>query len=258
MWSRCHWLCRSRRSVLHCEIWRSLSDCSPMHRHRQEISNRHDTWRVKRTRAWEGRRCHHDESAETSELSINHNSESGLERKLERNCLVRRTRSAKWSSCDRGVSEVYVTSQVKTLGRVDKVMNFIQTDVSWNVVSVSCSWFGLSWKLKLLFTFSFWLASHRKFFRSFVRWVLSTRCWMCFWREKDNHENVHDLVVDLRFEMTRAPGESLLCLHPLYVARFRALLLVLSDASFIFIIKLFLKFFNSVNQEFCCAIRYFN
>ena len=101
MWSRCHWLCRSRRSVLHCEIWQSLSDCSPMHRHRQEISNRHDTWRVKRTRAWEGRRCHHDESVETSEFSINHKSESGLERKLERNCLVRRTRSANWSSCNR-------------------------------------------------------------------------------------------------------------------------------------------------------------
>ena len=119
-----------------------------MHRQRKEISIRHDAWRVKRTRPWEGRRCHHDESAETSELPINHNSESGLERKLERNCLVGRTRSANWSSCDRGVSESYVTSQVKTLGRFDKVMNFIQTDVSWNVVSVSCSWFGLPWKLK--------------------------------------------------------------------------------------------------------------
>ena len=70
-WSRCHLTLSVsvQRSVFRCEMRRSVSNYSSMYRQRKEISIRHDTWRTKRTRAWEGKRCHHDESVETSKLS---------------------------------------------------------------------------------------------------------------------------------------------------------------------------------------------
>ena len=156
------------------------------------------------------------------------------------------------------MSECYVTSHdVQTLCRSVKMMNFIQGRVFIRRFrQLHLIWLVLGAKAPL----SILTYESEGVFRCFVCCVFSSRCLMCLWRGKDDHNNGQDLAVDLSQEwpkMTRATGGSLSCLHSLYVTRFRTLPTVLCVASFIFIIKLVFNIVNSANQEICCAIRYF-